>query len=127
MTGDTIFPVADRAEYGIDAPGVIRNLLIVAVAGFLLWISAVAGLWSGVLAFNLGSARVRFPLGWMAIWPAAACGPMAVWMLLDSKVGKVRERETLLDQIAWSGGDRVLDVGCGRGLMLIGAAKRLTT
>src|SRR5262249_35100229 len=38
-----------------------------------------------------------------------------------------RERERLLDNIRWTGAERVLDVGCGRGLMLIGAAKRLTT
>jgi ubiquinone/menaquinone biosynthesis C-methylase UbiE len=70
---------------------------------------------------------VDFPLGWMAVWPAAGCAIMAAWMLWDSKVGKIREREKLLDNIAWTGGERVLDVGCGRGLMLIGAAKRLTT
>ena len=52
---------------------------------------------------------------------------MAVWMVWSSKVGKVKERETLLDRVAWTGRERVLDVGCGRGLMLIGAAKRLTT
>jgi cyclopropane fatty-acyl-phospholipid synthase-like methyltransferase len=33
----------------------------------------------------------------------------------------------LLDRIEWTGQEEVLDVGCGRGLMLIGAAKRLTT
>ena len=48
-------------------------------------------------------------------------------MAWDSKFGKVRERERLLDLLTWKGGERVLDVGCGRGLLLIGAAKRLTT
>lgn len=32
-----------------------------------------------------------------------------------------------MDQIARSGDDRVLHVGCGRGLIVVGAAKRLTT
>jgi arsenite methyltransferase len=48
-------------------------------------------------------------------------------MLWDSKIGKLRSREHLLRRITWTGEERVLDVGCGRGLMLIGVAKRLTT
>jgi ubiquinone/menaquinone biosynthesis C-methylase UbiE len=44
-----------------------------------------------------------------------------------SKVVKPRERERLLDLIPWRGEERVLDVGCGRGLLLVGAARRLTT
>jgi ubiquinone/menaquinone biosynthesis C-methylase UbiE len=51
----------------------------------------------------------------------------ALSMLWSSKIGKVRQRERLLDNISWSGDERVLDVGCGRGLLLIGAANRLTT
>ena len=56
-----------------------------------------------------------------------SCGAMALWMIYDSKIGKVRERETYLDKIDWNGNERVLDVGCGLGLFLIGAAKRLST
>jgi arsenite methyltransferase len=44
-----------------------------------------------------------------------------------SKYIKVRDRENALDLIQWRGNESVLDVGCGRGLMLIGAAQRLTT
>jgi SAM-dependent methyltransferase len=110
-------------DYGIDAPGVIRNLLLVAAAGILIWATAAAHLWSGVVTIG----PVRLVLASMVIWPGVACLLMAVWMLWDSKIGKVRERERLLDHIAWRGDERVLDVGCGRGLMLIGAAKRLTT
>src|SRR5262249_26783883 len=52
---------------------------------------------------------------------------MAIWMIWSSRVGKIREREILLDRIKWRGDEQALDVGCGRGLMLIGMAKRLTT
>jgi ubiquinone/menaquinone biosynthesis C-methylase UbiE len=110
-------------DYGIDAPGVIRNLLLVAVAGFLIWITARMGWWSG----NIGGAGVILPLSHIAPWPAASCLLMAIWMLYDSKIGKMRTREQLLDNHRWTGSERVLDVGCGRGLMLVGAAKRLTT
>jgi SAM-dependent methyltransferase len=112
-----------KANYGIDAPGVIRNLLIVAVVGLVAWTTMAAGLWSGIVTIG----PVRLGLAWMLLWPAIGCGAMAIWMLYDSKVGKVRDREQLLGRIPWRGDERVLDVGCGRGLMLIGAAKRLTS
>jgi len=52
---------------------------------------------------------------------------MGNFMLFESKIGKVDGRETILDRVNWAGDEQVLDVGCGRGLMLVGAAKRLTT
>ena len=48
-------------------------------------------------------------------------------MVWDSKVGKLWARDRLLGGLALRGDETVLDVGCGRGLLLIGAAKRLTT
>ena len=52
---------------------------------------------------------------------------MGCLMLYYSKVIKIKDRDKLLDLVQWSSSELVLDVGCGRGLMLIGAAKRLTT
>ena len=110
-------------DYGLDAPGAVRNLFIAAGAGLLAWLTVAAHLWSGVLALG----PFRFPLGRMGLSAGLACGAMGWWMTWDSKVGKLRERERLLDLLAWTGRERVLDVGCGRGLLLVGAAKRLTT
>jgi arsenite methyltransferase len=63
----------------------------------------------------------------MALAIGLANGAMALFMVWSSKRGKTTERERLLDRMALKGSERVLDIGCGRGLMLIGAAKRLTT
>jgi len=109
----------ERAEYGVDAPTAVRNMLIVCALGILSLITRVAGLWDRESPFAL--------LGRPLISAGLACGAMACWMIWSSKFGKVRERETYLDLLAWRGDERVLDVGCGRGLFLIGAAKRLTT
>ncbi len=106
-------------NYGIDAPLAVRNLLIVAALGVISLITRLLGVWSGqdpVAAF----ARPLMMAG-------LGCGAMALWMIYDSKIGKEREREKFLDKIAWRGDERALDVGCGLGLFLIGAAKRLST
>ena len=104
---------------GTGIPGVVRNRFIVAVVGPAIFLTAQFGLWSGAI----GPFRVSS----MGLWPGLVCGVMACWMLYDSKVGKLRERERLLDLMPWRGTEAVLDLGCGRGLMLIGAARRLTT
>lgn len=106
-----------RPDYGIDAPGVVRNLLL---AGSLALLVSVLS-YSGVLPWR-GLERSLAPM-------TVACLGMGGYMFCSSKYGKVREREWLLDLNpgGWRGDETVLDVGCGLGVMLIGAAKRLTT
>jgi ubiquinone/menaquinone biosynthesis C-methylase UbiE len=112
-------PAPKKPDYGLDAPGVVRNLALIALAGLLLFLSAVAGLWAGVV-FGVPVAGIG--LGFFV-----TCGTTAALMVYTSRVGKARSRERLLDLLPWRGDEQVLDVGCGRGLFLIGAAKRLTT
>jgi SAM-dependent methyltransferase len=106
-------------NYGLDAPLAVRNLLIVAALGIVSLITRLLGVWSR----HDPIAAIARPL----IGAGLSCGAMGLWMIYDSMIGKVREREYYLDRIAWRGDERVLDVGCGLGLFLIGAAKRLRT
>lgn len=110
---------AKRPNYGLDAPGVVGILGGVALIGLLLYVTAVAGLWSGSIA--------GFPLAGIGIGFTLTCGSTALLMVYSSKVGKIRGRDKLLNLIPWRGDEQVLDVGCGRGLMVIGAAKKLNT
>jgi arsenite methyltransferase len=106
-----------KADYGVDAPGVIRNLLGSGVAVLVLclvWHTVKIGPVTFILYPNL-------------LWTAGSLAAGGILMLLYSKVGKFRHRDRMLDQVAWTGAERVLDVGTGRGLLLIGAAKRLST
>ena len=55
---------------------------------------------------------------------------MGGYMTYGSRIGKLRTRERLLDLVQavspWTGREAVLDIGCGRDLMLVGAARRLS-
>ena len=102
-----------RPNYGIDAPTVVRNLILVGAAALVLAVVSYLLDWR--------------PLTRMATGLTIGCLLGAGWMVWGSKVGKLRERDRLLDGLALRGDETVLDVGCGRGLLLIGAAKRLTT
>jgi len=103
-----------RAHYGLDAPGVVRTMALLALsllaAGLLL--RAVGG---------LSASR----LGQTLLWPAGSFSITALLMIASSRFGKLRARDRLLDRLALRGDETVLDVGCGHGLMLIGAANRL--
>ena len=46
-------------------------------------------------------------------------------MVYSSKAGKIRVRDRVLDRLAMHGDEDVLDLGCGSGLMIVGAAQRL--
>src|SRR5262245_36557407 len=116
-----------RADYGLDAPKVVRNLFIFGAIGLALWLTAKAGLWSGVVRIPAGRSHIGSSLAFTGLWCAIPLFFTGSWMVWDSKIGKVAGREKLLDRIPWRGDEQVLDLGCGRGLMLIGAAKRLTT
>ena len=112
-----------RADYGIDAPGVVRNLVLVGLAGLAVWASVALQLWPG--SFHIGPVTIE--LAGMPLTVAVVCLGLAAYMVWSSKWGKVTGRERLLDSLRLRGDERVLDVGCGRGLMLIGAARRLKT
>ena len=107
-----------RADYGIDAPGVIRVLAI-----------------CGTIALVAGLSLVRSPFG-ASVRLHVAVGPTLEWMgwamligsalmIASSRWGKLRARDRLLDRMNFTGSETVLDVGCGHGLMLIGAARRV--
>ena len=109
-----------NGDYGIDAPSVIRNL-------FLAGMASIA---AGILLNHL-LASTQPVLGIiLPVWGLLAGTSMlvtAALMLWSSKIGKLRFREKLVDSLALHGTEIILDVGCGRGLLLNAAARRLTT
>jgi arsenite methyltransferase len=104
---------AQRADYGVDAP---YAPILMALGGAALLALSATRLWAG-------DGR-----------PVASAAPAlaGVWLLLNAATflhttrrGKFAAWAELLDSLQLRGDERLLDVGCGRGAVLLAAAKRL--
>lgn len=104
----------ERVDYGVDAPGVVRGLIT----------GGVVALACGMLLSPNGPLALLRPAGWAAGICLVLTG---LFMLLYSKVAKFHYRDKMLERAGLRGDERILDVGAGRGLLLIGAAKRLSS
>ena len=110
----------DRTNYGIDGPIVMRNFILIGIGAIIIGIVAHFQLLP--IRQSVSSVLTKFCLC-LTIFNLT-CIILSIW---SSKIGRIREAERILDTYVWNGDVKVLDVGCGRGLMLISAAKHLTT
>ena len=103
--------MAGGEDYGIDAPGVVRTLGLIGVALLVC----------GVLPNAIPGATVLHN-----VWPSGLSLILACcWMLVSSLWLKKRVMRALLGERNWRGDEKVLDVGCGRGLVAVEAARRV--
>jgi len=117
-------PAGDRtaasavADYGLDAPLVVRRMFNRAAwllgSGLLIWFINHS-------EYPGPSDRLLAVLGGIGF----VCLVQALYMIWSSKVAKPKLRDRLIDSLNLKGDEKVLDVGCGRGLLLIGIARRL--
>ncbi|MEO6806296.1 MAG: class I SAM-dependent methyltransferase [Edaphobacter sp.] len=104
-----------RPDYGVDAPAVMRNLFLFGTLCLLIGIFVPS-------PFHIGQVAIETRA---FLWPAGFLLAEAFLFLLYVKYGKFRHRDFMLGMHPWRGDENVLDVGCGRGLLLAGAAKRI--
>ena len=103
--------MAQREDYGIDAPTVVRNL-------------ALGG--TAFLACSLLPRSGPLPSVLHDLWPSGLFMlGAAAWMLASSLWIKKIVMRSLLDERRWRGDETVLDIGCGRGLVAVAAALRV--
>lgn len=108
------------ANYGQDVP-------YIAVGAVVFGIMTV-GLGVGLIIVYGATLSV---LGWIGLLALTLIGifalTMAGFIFWSSQLGKLKMRDKVIGNINWHGDEMVLDVGCGRGLLLIAAAKQLNT
>lgn len=104
-----------RGTYGFDAP---YAPILVSLGGACL--------------LALSVMQLRHNQGAKAIARAAAPGAAALWLFLNAgkyihttRAGKFAVWAELLDRLELKGDERLLDIGCGRGAVLLMAAQRL--
>jgi arsenite methyltransferase len=117
MTEHAVHP-GGRPDYGTGTPVLQRVALYGGVA------TVVAGrmlLDRGVMS----SVNWEVLTGSLLIWTGLSFFLIGCMIFLGRKAGKLILRERILNSISWRGDEQVLDVGCGQGLLLVGAAKRL--
>ena len=102
-----------KIDYGVDAPEVVRTLLGLGISGAAAGTALAAfAPWVALRLIGVGVAVVAgVPL------------LLGFSMMLYAWRGKMRLRDWILAKQSWRGDEIVLDVGAGRGLMAIGAAK----
>jgi ubiquinone/menaquinone biosynthesis C-methylase UbiE len=105
-----------KPNYGIDAPGLVKAFFAIGAVALVLFAVALAAStppgWAWLVAKIFVVVVGLYAVG------------MGCFMLYYSLKVKVIDRERLLDLLDFQKAKRILDVGCGRGLMMIGAAKR---
>jgi arsenite methyltransferase len=109
---------ATHPDYGLDSPLLVRHMF--SRGGWTLAFAVVMFIVNHA-EYPGPAARILLVLGLIALGFFAAG-----WLTMQaSKVARFQIRDRILDSLQLTGEERVLDVGCGTGLMAVGAAKRL--
>lgn len=107
----------NKINYGFDAPAIMRNLIIV---GCVLPIA-------GIILANFSDATwLKYVCILITVVSCVVLIP-GLSMYVYGIYGKYKMRDFVLSKINWQGNEMVLDIGTGRGVYMIGAAKKLTT
>jgi SAM-dependent methyltransferase len=118
IVAEAVAQSVPSADYGLDAPVLVKRMFTRAA-----WAIGVGAALYFINHDEYPSTSAQL----LAILGAIGLGFLGAgfFMIWSSRTGKLRMRDRLLDSLELKGDEKVLDVGCGRGLLLIGAAKRL--
>jgi arsenite methyltransferase len=108
-------PRQKKPNYGIDAPHM--GLVIVGIVAAMI----IAGIFLQTRNSETAKSIAR------VIFSITPTGIVLIILIgLYINVEKFRHRDRMLNMLSWNGNEEALDIGTGKGLLMIGAAKRLT-
>lgn len=93
-------------------------------------VGIISVLLGGLLYFLLRESQpiiAAFLLGISILSGVVYVGLFALLKRITNLERRLKARDKFLDEIPWQGDETVLDVGCGNGILIMGAAQRLTT
>jgi arsenite methyltransferase len=107
-----------KADYGQDMPVIIiaASILGIALLGLAFW--QYQKFVVNMVQKNLTASITLFSTAIFFI--LVAC--VGIW---SSRHGKILLRDKVLSILSFNGSEAILDIGCGRGLLLIETAKRI--
>ena len=100
-----------NGNYGIDAPNVVRNLFLFSLLSALI----------SIFCFRLQNSL----LFWIVFIYSLVLFATGCWMLYGIKIAKPKIVLKMIQNLKLQGNEKVLDLGCGRGLLLCQIAKYL--
>ena len=104
-----------KANYGVDAPNIIRNLFLCSLSLLI----------ASIFSFRIQTS-LWFWLVFLYSFPTfLALFGTGCWMLYGIKISKPKIVSKMIQNLKLAGNEEVLDLGCGRGLLLCEIAKCL--
>ncbi len=110
----------NKPNYGLDAPPVIRNLIIAGIFCLILALISYP-------LFRNAHRGLALSTFFVVLFSGLSFLITALAMIWSSKRGKLLARERLINSVNLRGQEIILDVGCGRGLLLNHAARKLSS
>ncbi|MGB8390772.1 MAG: SAM-dependent methyltransferase, partial [Mycobacterium sp.] len=107
-----------QGDYGVD--GSFRSISARAQAMGIGAQAAALAVWAGI-----SWARGKRLAAALAAASAAGITATTAWYVYATRSGKFVVWDRIFDDLALRGDETVLDLGCGRGAVLLAAAKRL--
>lgn len=110
-----------KTNYGIDAPYIVQQKFLqpLPICLLLYVIHKIHNRWFPRYRIIY---QIVFCLCAIFVFYKFVTGIVHLYWSL---YGKVAIAEKMINSIVWRGDEMVLDIGCGRGLLMIGAAKKL--